>query len=117
MSIDLLPIIQKACQSVLNSIRSTNLHYGIQETPFSIHITVRKSLKKSSIVSEQESPKVNDSVSQEMTKLNSRCTFLEQANEALKLDYEAEVNESESLKKHVAELKVNFHKLFEQKKE
>ena len=52
-----------------------------------------------------------------MTKLNSRCTFLEQANEALKLDYEAEVNESESLKKHVAELKVNFQKLFEQKKE
>ena len=58
------------CSKVLSEIRSSNLHYLVQESPFSLYITVRKKFSKTSpkntqtltslsISSENLEPKVN----------------------------------------------------------
>ena len=38
--------IQDSLNSIMSQIRSTNLNYSIEETPFSTYITLRKSLNK-----------------------------------------------------------------------
>ena len=38
--------IQKSCDLVLASVRSSSLNYSSQETPFSIYLTIRKSFSK-----------------------------------------------------------------------
>ena len=40
-------IIQKSCNAILQEVRSSCLNFGIQETPHSIYLTIRKSLNKS----------------------------------------------------------------------
>ena len=35
-----------SCDEILNSVRSTNLNFSCQETPFSLYLTIRKSLVK-----------------------------------------------------------------------
>ena len=35
-----------SCDKILNSVRSTNLNFSCQETPFSLYLTIRKSLVK-----------------------------------------------------------------------
>ena len=38
--------IQSSCDTILHSVRSSNLNFSCQETPFSMYLTVRKSLSK-----------------------------------------------------------------------
>ena len=38
--------IQSSCDFVTNSLRRSSLNYSLQETPFSMYITVRKSFSK-----------------------------------------------------------------------
>ena len=38
--------LQGSCNNILNTIRSSSLNYAVQETPFSIYITIRKSEAK-----------------------------------------------------------------------
>ena len=40
--------IEHSYQEILSVVRSSPLHFAIQETPFSFYFTVRKSLNKSS---------------------------------------------------------------------
>ena len=37
---------EEICESVLKTVKSSNLEFSIQETPFSAHITVRKKFSK-----------------------------------------------------------------------
>jgi hypothetical protein len=39
-------LIQEACNSIISGVRHSSLNYAINETPFSIYITVRKSGSK-----------------------------------------------------------------------
>ena len=39
-------VIQNSCFSIINSVRSSPLNFSIQETPFSLYLTVRKSIAK-----------------------------------------------------------------------
>ena len=34
--------VQQSCDAILHSIRFSNLHFTMQETPFSLYVTVRK---------------------------------------------------------------------------
>ena len=106
--------IQKSCFSIMNNIRSTNLNYAVQETPFSIYVTIRKSLIKSKII-QFHSTTQPEPYADEISKLKARCNFLEHANETLKMKYEDEVNESEVKGKLVAELEKKLEILSERK--
>ena len=37
---------QKICESIIDSVRSSHLNFSIQETPFSLYLTIRKSYSK-----------------------------------------------------------------------
>ena len=37
-------IVQNVCDEVLHCIRTSNLHFSLQETPFSLYVTLRKKL-------------------------------------------------------------------------
>ena len=40
------PNIQTSCDFILKNVRSSSLNYSVQETPFSLFLTIRKSLVK-----------------------------------------------------------------------
>ena len=83
--------------SIMNNIRSTSLNYAIQETPFSIFVTVRNSLNTSKIPrTPTPTSDYLDSDVEQVSRLVARCNFLEQANESLKTKYEDEVIENEN---------------------
>ena len=39
-------VILSSCQEIINSVRSSSLNFNIQETPYSIYFTVRKTISK-----------------------------------------------------------------------
>ena len=39
-------LISDKCTKILNQVRSSDLNFAIQETPFSMYLTIRKSLNK-----------------------------------------------------------------------
>ena len=89
-----LQIVQKSCQSILDTVRQSNLNFAIQETPFSIFITIRKSLNKTSnfeITPNQTHP----SLAPEYPELRANLMQLEKANHILKSNYEAATLEIE----------------------
>ena len=45
-------LIRNSCEQVLDSVRSSNLNFSTNETPFSIYLTVRKSFVKFSNTNE-----------------------------------------------------------------
>ena len=47
---------QKFSDVILNSVRSSNLHFSIHETPFSINITLRKKFINDNIKIQAEEP-------------------------------------------------------------
>ena len=49
--------IQNLCDNILNSVRTSNLNYVCQETPYSIYLTIRKSWRKHQQVQQEELPK------------------------------------------------------------
>ena len=97
-------IVQDSCHSFLNSSRITNLNYGIQETPHSIFISIRKSLDKSFVAPQNLSTKITSVPVEEFSRLVSHCKFLEDSNGALKTDFEDEVAENEVNLKKISEL-------------
>ena len=104
MSTDLLSQdIQKSCQTIINQVRWSCLNFSLQETPFSLYVTIRKSYSKSQSISyapalDQIQPEVlpasatNDS---NFSSLQSRCKFLEQSNDNLKKEYADAISEIE----------------------
>ena len=110
------------CQRVLAEIRSSNLHYLVQESPFSMYITLRKKLTKSFPRSDQKSQTSASEMKDLEDKMNKLKTMKNSLEEQLKkkeLDCEAskdmvklfeeklEKAESEFLKqcKHSKEIK------------
>ena len=91
--------IENKCNQILQSLKSSCLNYSAQVTPFSIYVTIRKSLVKQTINHPYE--ETNDVVEEKMDHirelqvLKSRCKFLESSNEDLKASLEQEINEHE----------------------
>ena len=52
--------VQSSCDFILKEVRSSSLNYSVQETPFSLYLTIRKSLVKTkSKVKDPENIAVN----------------------------------------------------------
>ena len=82
--------IQQSCDRILNNVRCSNLNFSLNETPFSIYITIRKSLTK---VHHVANPQVLFDASQAALGYNLTRTT---------------VVENDALKKEVKELKKNL---------
>ena len=101
-------IIQDSYCSILKTIRSSPLNFALQETPFSILITIRKSLRKSLYSDNFESsPTVpapqQDSIQTSLHKLREennallyRCQNFEKGYLQLKTEFEDNVLEIET---------------------
>ena len=96
--------IENSCFAILSNIRSSKLNYSIQETPYSIYLTIRKSIRKSPTFSNPEiqsfSPPGTISAVLELKKENelllNKCQFLERSNQELKNSFEEATNENET---------------------
>ena len=84
----------------MNNVRLSGLSVSIQESAFSLNISVRKSsLKTSSVhISDPTQNSLDcDSSNQMIKQLSYQCDFLEKANNKLKQEYEESVNKLEDL--------------------
>ena len=94
--------IENKCHEILQSLKSSSLNYSAQITPFSIYVTVRKSLVKQMMNHPSEEAQTvvdkNPDFSSEYEIMKSRCKFLETSNDDLKVSLEQEViaNEGKS---------------------
>ena len=94
--------IENKCHEILQSLKSSSLNYSAQITPFSIYVTVRKSLVKQMINHPSEEAQTvvdkNSDFSSKYEIMKSRCKFLETSNDELKVSLEQEViaNEGKS---------------------
>ena len=86
--------VQKSCDLVIESVRASSLNYNLQETPYSIYLSIRKSsLKRIPTVDQEEVPQIQSP--NKLKELESKLKSAEAANFALKLKYEDAVNDSE----------------------
>ena len=70
---------------ILKCVRSSNLHFAIQETPFSVYITVRKKLISGDIKMEVDEVETKNHILKVyLSEMNQKCEDLVKDNEVLK---------------------------------
>ena len=101
--------IKNACSQLINCVRDTPLNFSIQETPYSIYITVRKTLTRNSSYIDQNADQYL-SHSEEDSEIKSKT--LKEENRILATKFEKSFNYSEEaymiikeLQNEVSELK------------
>ena len=94
--------VKMACDPILNNLRMSGLNFLIQETPFSLYVTIRKSKIRSPQVPLPSSAKQD--LDSNIAQLKSRINFLEDANDRLKHDFQGAVDELEEKTKKVTGL-------------
>ena len=72
---------EKLCSEIQRCVRTSNLHFTMQETPFSLYITVRKKLIDDDIEAHTE----NELLKTELLNLKDKCHNLSQNNSELRL--------------------------------
>ena len=86
---------QESCENVLQSVKSSNLNFLIQESPFSVYLTIRKRFLKipkkspSAPVPPDVHPALNKEIYELRNELNARNNLLEETleeNEDLKIE-------------------------------
>ena len=103
-------LIQSSCDSNLCSIRSSPLNYSVQETAFSLYVTVRKSTRKNFSSTQQNYILENISENKdELHLLQSRCQLVLNENEALKSQLEEAVVEVEEKENSVKSLRTKLN--------
>ena len=95
--------VEHFCNLVTNTVRSMPLNYSIQETPFSIYVTVRKSLSKNA----------SDIVNMKSESTDEKIKKLERVNQSLIDNLEEAVLESEEKSNTILELKEKVDILLE----
>ena len=98
--------VMSSCYKVLEKVRETKLNYAIEETPFTVYITLRKSLNKSfqfSYKPLQILPQTNlvKAENDEIQSLRSKLKQAEKAN----------LNLKDSLEEAVLENEEHFHRI------
>ena len=111
---------QLSCDSILQHVRSSQLNFAIQETPFSFYFTIRKSFNKnfksqpSHLTSTDPSENVSEKLKEleiiksENKDLKNKCASLENANRSLTNNLEDEIEDAASIK---AELDATIAKM------
>ena len=104
--------IQPSCDSILDSVRSSPLNYSVQETAFSLYVTIRKSTRKNFKMSSSQQNYPCENISQnanELDFLKSRCQLVENRNEALKSQLEEAVVEVEEKQNYIEHLETKLN--------
>ena len=101
--------LEKSCNMILNSVRNSCLNFSIQETPFSLYLTVRKSLARNKSLQDDESNEQTLDVKnlsetilkEEIKTLKIKLNEAEDFNLKLQHECEEAVNESEKCNKEM----------------
>ena len=99
--------VKSSCNFVINSVRDSLLNYSIQETPFSLYLTIRKTFSQSSPTSTQSfcpNVVINDREIKEVKILKNKLKNLEDSNSILNGDLEEATNDLEISFKRIKEL-------------
>ena len=102
--------VQNSCEFILKNIRSSSLNYAVQETPFSLYLTIRKSFVKNKTRSDSKpatsSPLVRETEisREELETLKVECESLKNENQTLKKGYEEAIIECEENNMVIADL-------------
>ena len=67
---------QVECDEIIKCIRSSNLHFSVQETPFSLYVTVRKKLVRNDV----KAPRESEILLNELPITKENCDSLAQKN-------------------------------------
>ena len=96
------PKQEESCNLIVNSVRNSNLNSSLHETPYSLYLTVRKSVSKNKISqADQEQFPVDKKTASEtllqekIEKLRDKLSEADSINDKLKYDLEEVVNDSE----------------------
>jgi hypothetical protein len=98
--------LNQVFESLLNSVKSSNLNFHIQQTPFSAVISIKKSTVKDKFGSNLQPPPSSGSdmfasLKTENHALLDRVAHLEKYVRSLQNDLEEEVNENETTHKKI----------------
>ena len=97
--------VHSSCDSIMRSIRSSPLNYSVQETAYSLYVTIRKSTRNTndilSIGAQNKLSENNLHCENELIVLQSRCEILENKNEVLKNELEEAVIEIEEKQNNI----------------
>ena len=103
----------KLSDGILQCVRSSNLHFTIQETPFSLYITVRKKLFREVI----EAPTETDELKRELTIIKEKFENIEQENREFKHLIDKKERELEHCENVVQDLNLKLEKARAENKE
>ena len=87
-------LVEESCNSIINTVRSLPLNFSIVETPYSVYLTVRKSLVRNAsslgnVKKESQDEKVK---------------MLEESNQRLKANFEELVIECKENTKYIHDI-------------
>ena len=105
--------VQNSCDFVIGSVRDSFLNYSIQETPFSLYLTIRKSFSKVNSNSNQisfglQQKKVHEEQVQDHESLRIKLKSVENSNRILQQNYEEATNNSEESYKEIKQLETKL---------
>ena len=105
--------IKNSCDLILNSARNSSLNFTIQETPFSIYLTIRKTLNKSSPTFQQNCVQPfqifdADQNEAELVTLKQKLKDVQESNDILKNDYSEAVDDSEQCRFQIKNLETTL---------
>ena len=108
--------VKNACDMVINSARDSFLNYSLQETPYSIYLTIRKTFIRSNLTLDQNFCQVqlNTSCKQddsEIRGLKVQVKHLEESNTALENKYIEAVDDCEQSYLKIKELETTIIEL------
>ena len=98
--------IENSCTKIIQTIKSSSLNFTAQETPFSLYVTIRKSLVKKYFNCENVDQNENSSENvTDLDVLRSKCNILEAANKALKCEVDLKLKTIEKKDSLIENLK------------
>ena len=105
---------QSSCDKIIHCVRGSCLNFSINETPYSLYLTIRKSFSKSTEENFSTPKNLSQSSDADLEILRKRLELSESANNSLKLNCEEAVSECETSFKRIEDLEKKV-KEFEQK--
>ena len=77
--------VADSCAVIVKSLNASNLHFILQETPFSIYITIRKKLLEysNSIKAQAQAPQTEDKLNSKINSLETSLRSLNEQNDEL----------------------------------
>ena len=96
--------IEASLNQVLQVVRNSNLHFSVQETPYSLYISIRKKFKQNKEAPSQFVPIPISKQEEKIADLTKECELLENAMERAKNELIQEVDEHERTVKEKDEI-------------